>query len=688
MKDEIRIGVFVCDCGSNIASVVDVPAVVEYSKGLDHVVYAGEGKWSCSVDALSSMQEAIKENNLNRVVIASCTPRTHEPLFKATVKEAGLNPYLLEFVSIREQASWVHMNEPEVATQKAKDLVKMGVAKAALLEEGEEIRLPVGKDCMIVGGGMAGMSAALEIVRQGFKAHLVEKASELGGILNELATISHDHQSTPAADILKARRELIEADPNISVYNNARIESVEGYIGNYKVKLDADGQQVDLDISTVIVATGMREIYPENGGFCYGEDPRVVTQLQLERMLKENRFDSLRSAVFINCVGSRNEERGCCHIGCPVSVKNALALKTLHKDADVYILYRDLSLVKDEQIHFQAAKSAGIKFVRFPDERYPEVSLKNGELSVKVYDLLLGAEYTLSSDLLVLTVGFTGDETMDSLKGQLKVSANREGFFQERHIKLGPLDFPADGIALCGCAKNPKSLKETCEEGVGAAMRVSIPMKNGYIEAEGIVADIDLDKCNKCSICWKRCPYGAIEVNEEKEPRVIKALCKGCGLCAADCPQECVTIVHYSDEQLLAQVEAALEEEPEKKILGFVCHWCALGGVDMAGVSRLQYPPNARLIRVMCSARVPIKLIERAYELGAAGVLVAGCEFPTCHYISGNYACETRMKRARKKLAKKGYDPDRLWLLWCSAADGPKFANTMRQMAEQLGISQ
>jgi heterodisulfide reductase subunit A len=577
------------------------------------------------------------------------------------------------------------MNEPDAATQKAKDLVKMGVAKAALLEEGEEIKLPVGQECMIIGGGVAGMNAALNVAAQGFKAIIVEKEPQLGGLLNRISTVSHEHGEMPAEDIVKRMRALVEANPNIKVYTSAEIEDVKGYIGNYKVKIKTNGTGESFEASTVIVATGMREI-PPDGQYFYGSESRVVTQLQLEGMLKNNRIGNIKNVIMINCVGSKNETRGCCNIGCPVSVKNALALKQLDPERKVYVLYRDLSMVREEHFHLDAAKAAGVKFIRFPDDRYPEVMKEGDELKVKVFDILSGREFTFPADLLVLTVGFEGDESIESIKGHLKVSSNPEGFFQERHIKLGPLDFPADGIALCGCAKNPKTFKETCEEGIGAAMRVSIPMRNGYIEAEGIVADIDLTNCNACGLCHKRCPYGAILVNEEKQPSVVKALCKGCGLCAADCPKECITIVHYSDEQLLAQVEAALEENPEKKILGFVCHWCALGGVDMAGVSRLQYPTNARLIRVMCSARVPIKLIERAYEKGAAGVLVAGCEFPTCHYISGNYACETRVKRAKKILAKKGYDPEKLWNVWCSAADGPKFANTMREMVNQLHL--
>jgi len=687
MSEQIRIGVFVCDCGTNIAGVVNVPEVVAYAKTLKNVVFADEGRWSCSVDYLSRMKASITENRLNRIVVSACTPRTHEPLFKRTAREAGVNPYLLEFVSIREQVSWVHMKQPEIATQKAKDLIKMGVAKAALLEEGQEIRLPVKTDCLIIGGGMAGMNAALSVANQGFHAFIVEKEPRLGGILNRVCFISHDNRKTPAVKVVDAKVAEVRSNPNIKIYTDTVIESVDGYIGNYKVTLKANGSGAAeaLDISTVIVATGMQELLPE-GQFEYGSDPRVITQLQLDARLKDRQLGDVKNVVMINCINSKNEVRGCCSIGCHTSVKNAVALKRLRPEAAVCILYRDMSLIKEEGTAQQDAKRLGIKFLRFPDEQYPQVIKDDGKLAVKVFDLLLGREFSIPADLLVLTTAFKGDDTVAQIKGHLKVSANPDGFFQESHVKLGPLEFATDGVALGGCAKAPMTFKESCEEGIGAAMKASIPMHKGYIETEGIVADIDLADCNQCGLCAKRCPYSAIKVDVDKNPEVIKALCKGCGLCAADCPQECISIVHYSDEQVLAQVEAALEEAPESKIIAFVCHWCALGGVDMAGVSRLQYPSNARLIRVMCSARVSMKMMQRPFELGAAGVLVAGCEFPTCHYITGNYAAEKRVNRTKRKIAKAGFDPDKLWNIWCSAADGPKFANTMRDMTRELGL--
>ena len=682
MHDGIRVGVFVCDCGTNISRTVNMPEVVDYVKGLPNVVFADEGRWSCSVDYLAKLQQAIKEQNINRVVIAACTPRTHESLFKKTVKEAGLNPYLLEFVSIREQASWVHMDEPVAVMEKAKDLLRMGIAKASLLEPGEEIRLPVGTDSLIIGGGIAGMSAALDIAAQGFKAVIVEKQPQLGGLLNKLDRVAPG--GVAAGELFKSRSELIAQNKNIKVYTNAEIEDIRGYIGSYKVKIKTNGSGDEFDVSTIIVATGMKEIEPV-GQYGYGDYPQAITQLQLEGLLKTSQLENTKNVVIINCVNSKNGVRGCCNVGCLTSVKNAMVLKTANQDTNVYVLYRDLSMLKEEDNYLEDARSMGVKFIRYDVERQPEVSQENGHLLVKVYDILLGRELNLPADLLVLTTAFSGNDTVDTLKGQLKVSANTDGFFQEAHVKLGPSNFPSDGLYLCGCARSPKNLKDTCEEAMGAVMKASIPMKIGYIEAEGIVADVNLDDCNSCGLCVKNCPFSAIQMVDDK-PDVIKALCKGCGLCAADCPKDCVAIVHYSDEQIMAQVVAALKDKPAEKIIAFACHWCALGGVDMAGVSRLQYPPNVRIIRVMCAARVATKFVLRAFELGTAGVMVAGCEFPTCHYITGNYQAEKRMERAKKALVNRGYDPNKLWMVWLSAADGPRFAGIVRDMVKKLSL--
>jgi len=679
-----RVGVFVCDCGTNIAATVDCPSVTEYAAGLGDVVFAEEGKWICSVDYLTRIQEAVKANNLNRAVVACCTPRTHEKLFKNTVGAAGMNPYQLEFVSIREQCSWVHKTDKAVATQKAKDLVKMGVAKARLLEEGEEIRLPVKTDCLVIGGGVAGMTAALAVADQGFVVRLVEKQDGLGGLLKGVNTVAPE--GVPAEEVVTRLVERVTANENVEVYTNTRLTAIGGYIGNYKVEVDRAGVPGAFDSSTIIVATGMRQL-DATGHYGYGTGDDVITQLELERRLKAGGALGAKNVVIVQCVRSRNEERGCCHIGCTVALKNALEIKKRDPEANVYLLYKDLITVKDEYAHMKEVLREGVTTVRFSDARKPEVTRDaGGHAVVKVYDVLLGQEITLPADLVVLTVGFEGDESVTDLRGLLKVSASSDGFFTEAHIKLGPLDFAAAGVYLAGSARSPKPLRDVSEEALGAAMRASIPMAKGFVEAEGIVATVDLTNCSQCGLCWKNCPFGAIE-EVDKNPHILEALCKGCGLCAADCPKECIQIVHYGDDQIAAQIAAALEDNPEEKIIAFVCHWCALGAVDIAGVGRSEYPANARIVRVMCSARVAQKYVIDCYDRGAAGVLVAGCEFPTCHYITGNYKCSDRLVRLRKKMERKGYDTSKLWEVWLSASMGPKWVATMKEMTEALGLA-
>jgi heterodisulfide reductase subunit A len=679
----IRMGVFVCDCGSNIAGVVDVADVVEYAKTLEDVVFADEGKWICSVDYLSKIQEYIKEHDLNKVVVACCTPRTHEPTFKSALKDAGLNPYLLEFVSIREQCSWVHKSEPEKATEKAKELVAMGVAKARLLEPAEETRVPVGREGLVIGGGISGMTAALGLADLGFHVILVERNTELGGLLNNLDKLAPF--DIDAREFRKKKIDQVTAHDNIEVYTGACVENIGGYVGNYHVTLSIEGESTEHEVSTIIVATGMQEMVLTHE-FGYDQHAGVITQMELEDRLKDGNLKGVNSVVMINCVNSRCEERGCCNVGCMISIKNAKAIKEANPQAKVYVLYRDLSISGTNASFFKnAAEEHDIKLIRFNENEVPEVAEDNGHLKVKVRDILLGRDLTLDPDLIVLTTAFLGSETADELKGLLKVSTNSDGFFQEAHIKLKPLDFATHGIYLAGCARSPKTLRESMEEATGSAMRAAIPMNRGYVEAEGIVADIDYEKCNECGLCAKVCEFGAIEL-DEKRPDVIKAICKGCGTCAAECPKDAIDIIHFTEEQILAQVEAALQEKPENKIVAFCCHWCAMGAVDVAGVGRSEYPDNIRIIRVMCAGRVDKDFVTRALDLGAGGVLVAGCEFPTCHYIIGNYKCRDRMEKLKKKLVKQGKDTKKLWTVWLSAADGPKFVKTVNDMVDSLDL--
>lgn len=680
---EARIGVFVCRCGTNIGGVVDVPEVVEHARELDGVVFAEEAKWLCAIDYLCKIKEHIAEHSLNRVVVACCTPRTHEPIFQSTIKEAGLNPYLLEFVSIREQCSWVHKGHPLIATEKAKDLVRMGVAKARLLQPAEEMRIPVGKDCLVIGGGVTGMTAAIALADQGFRVTLVEKNSELGGLLNKVYRVAPTDEL--ASKIVEDKVKRLTHHEKIEVYTKTQVKNAKGYIGNFKVELSKNGSNEELEASTILVATGMASSEPE-GLYGYGEYPNVITQLQLEELLKDQNLGGIKNVAIINCVNSRNDERGCCHIGCLTSIKNAKAIKEINRDAEIYVFYRDFNFSGLTDLYREeAVLKYDIKSIRYPDNLKPEVWAEDGELLVKAYDVLLGQDIEIDADLVVLTTSFQGDSTAEEIKGLLNVSTNPDGFFKEAHIKLRPLDFSTDGIYVCGCASSPKGVEESVGEALGAAMRAAIPMRKGYVEAEGIVADIDLEECAKCGVCAQSCPFGAIVIIDE-DPQVIKGICKGCGICAAECPRDAITMIHFTDEQILAQIEAALTEKPEEKILAFCCHWCALGAVDMAGVSRFEYPPNIRVIRVMCSGRVDPEFVYKAFELGAAGVLVAGCEFPTCHYQTGNYKCRDRIERVKKSLARRGINPDRFWTVWLSACDAPKFVDTSKNMVKQLKL--
>ena len=556
-KDEIRIGVFICHCGSNIAGYLNMEELEEYAKTLPNVTFVQRNLYTCSEGGINEIKNAIKEHNLNRVVVASCTPRTHEPLFRNACAEAGLNPYLFEMVNIRDQCSWVHMREGESATEKAKALIKMGVAKAGLLEPKEPIISEVNRRALVIGGGIAGMNAASSLSRMGFEVILVEKKDKLGGMLNELNRIAPDMKD--ASSFLKEIVQSVEKDPNIKIFLNSTLKGVKGFIGKYNIQINTDLETKEFDVGVIIVATGAQVFVPEG---LYGYDgKRVITQLELEKVLRDGLNSNVRNVVMIQCVGSRTEKRSyCSRICCQTAVKNAILIKEKDKKINVYILYRDIQMygVENEAL-LRKAKEKGVRFINYDPSNPPKVE----ENKVKVYNPLLGKEMELKADLVVLSTPLIPNDDMEEVSKLLRVPLNENGFFLEAHVKLRPLDFATDGIFLCGSARFPANIKETIAQALGAVSRASIILLRGSVTVEPIISVlVNEDACRGCGLCVALCPYGALEIRHTDKGRkvhIIDVACKGCGVCASTCYQHALTINSFTDEQIMAQVNVYLE---------------------------------------------------------------------------------------------------------------------------------
>ncbi|HUV54045.1 MAG TPA: CoB--CoM heterodisulfide reductase iron-sulfur subunit A family protein [Candidatus Krumholzibacteriaceae bacterium] len=559
MSEEPRIGVFVCHCGINIGGYVDVPEVVKYSMTLPDVVYAEPNLYTCSSDGLQKIKEAIENHRLNRVVVASCTPRTHEPLFQGACEEAGLNKYIFEMANIRDQCSWVHMHEPEKATQKAKDLVRMAVAKARLLTPEEEPEIDIHPTGLVIGGGVSGMTAALSLMNQGFKVHLVEKEDKLGGALNELGTLFPTN--VKASEVLKPLINGVEESPDIVVHLNSTVKEVKGFIGNFEAEIESKEGSELFEVGTVIVATGADYLDPV-GLFGYSEVQGVVTQLELEQKMKEGSLGDVKSVVMVQCAGSRIEERPyCSRICCTEAMKNASLLKEEDSDRDIYVLYRDLQTYGIEYTEMEwDAKRKGVKLVKYDKARPPVVTEGERGPVVKVWASLLNEELTIKPDLVVLSAPLVPNPDNKTLSQLLKVPLNRDGFFMEAHVKLRPVDFATDGIFVCGTAHSPKEVAESISQAKGAASRAGIPMAKGRLKTAAITSVVDEDKCCGCGTCIEMCAYNAITKNERGLAQVTAAVCKGCGVCGASCPERAITMRHFTDEELEAQGLAAIKE--------------------------------------------------------------------------------------------------------------------------------
>jgi len=555
--NDVKIGVFICHCGSNIAGYLEMEELADYAETLPNVTFVQRNLYTCSEGGINEIKKAIKKENLTRVVVASCTPRTHGPLFMSSCGEAGLNPYLFEMVNIRDQCSWVHMQQKEEGTFKAKDLIRMGVAKAALLQPQEPIMSDVQPRALVIGGGIAGMTASLALGNRGYEVVLVEKQEALGGMMNRLNKLGP--VMTDAGSMVEEIIGKITQHPKITVFTNSQATEVQGFIGKFKVDIETDSKTRNIDIGVIIVATGGRVFVPDG---LYGYDgQRVITQLEMEQLLKKGLDSNIKNVVMIQCVGSRNKERPyCSRICCQTAVKNAMLIKEQNPDARISILYRDMQMygVENEEM-FRDSKAKGIRYMNYDPDRPPEVKPDQ----VRVYHSLLGRELDLPADLVVLSTPLIAQEDAVVTSQLLRVPADQNGFFMEGHVKLKPLDFATDGIFLCGSARFPANIREAVAQGLGAASRASIPLSKGSVVVDPIISVLaNEEACRGCGLCVALCPYSALEIQNTEKGRkvhVIDVACKGCGVCAATCYQHALSINSFTDQQLEAQIDAFLE---------------------------------------------------------------------------------------------------------------------------------
>ncbi len=547
------IGVFVCHCGKNIAGVIDVQTVREYAKGLPHVVAVEDFMFTCSTRTQQRMQELIDEQRLNRVVVAACSPRTHEPLFQETLQAAGVNKHFFEMANIRDQCAWVHGSDPQAATDKAKDLVRAAVSRAALLEPFEDVATPVVPAALIVGGGLAGMTAALNLADQGLRVHLLEKEEELGGMARRIRRTLEGVSLRRLAERLALR---VRSHRNISLLTATTIQDISGNAGRFKAIVQQNGEAFSLECGAVILATGGAPYQPATDDYGYGKHPRVITQLQLEEGLVTGTIDAPQTTVMIQCIGSRNDEFPLCsRVCCAAAVKNGILLMEKNPAASVYILYRDVRTFGFKEEYYRKARDLGVIFVKFDPQSPPEVVPDGDALQVRVFDPASQMILEIDPDLFVLSVGIRPQPGIERLGKILKLPFMQEGFFMEAHPKLSPLDFSRPGAFVCGLAHSPRFVEESITQALGAAARASGLLWKKQVFSSGVVAEVKRELCSACLACVNICPYQVPYIDRENVSVIDAEACQGCGICVAECPAGAITFRHYTDDQILAQIE-------------------------------------------------------------------------------------------------------------------------------------
>jgi heterodisulfide reductase subunit A-like polyferredoxin len=553
-EDQPRVGVFVCNCGINIGGIVNVPGLAEYAKTLPNVVYVQENLFSCSQDTQEAMAKVIEEHQLNRVVVAACTPITHEAMFRETMIDAGLNKYLFEMANIRNQDSWVHMKEPDKATDKARDLVRMAVARASLLKPLIEKPLTINQRALVIGGGIAGMNAALNLADQGFEAIILEKEDRLGG---NAWKVHHTIEGLEVHPYLESLIEKVEAHDQIQVLTGALVVGFSGYKGNFTTEVLVGPAMYErkIDHGVTVVATGAQEYRPHE--FRYGEHPRVLTQLELGRLLHENPGEVAKWArvVFIQCVGSRNTENpNCSRICCQGAVKYALQLKGLDPEMDVMTLYRDMRTYGFLEDYYRESREKGALFSRYKLEDPPQVEVKGDKLSVTFVDHVLERPINMPVDAVILSAAALPNDT-EELASLLKIPRNAAGFFIEAHAKLRPVDFASEGIFLCGMAHSPKLISESIAQAMAAASRAGAFLADTKQTISGVTAHVEPDRCAACLVCIRTCPYNVPQITADNVSEINPAMCQGCGTCASECPAKVIQVAHFEDDQIAAKIK-------------------------------------------------------------------------------------------------------------------------------------
>ncbi len=775
---DLRIGVYVCHCGKNIGGTVRCEEVAEFAKGLPGVMLAKDSLYTCSEPGQEQIKSDIREHKLNRVVVASCSPRLHEPTFRAACEAAGLNPYLLEMANIREHCSWVHLHQKDEATEKAKDLVKMAVGRASRLKPQFELTVPVHRKSLVIGGGVAGIQAALDMADAGYKVYLVEKSGSIGGRMAQI------DKTFPTMDcsicILAPKMSEVGRHPNIDLLTLSEVHAVSGHIGNFKVQvlrksryvtsectacgdcvtacpqLSPDEFQaglsirraiympfaqavpskylidmeyclnnqgivacdrcfqacepkcidfadrdeiVTVEVGTIVVATGV-DVYDPSvlTELGYGKFPNVITTLEFERLInaggptlgeliRPSDRKRPKKVAFLQCIGSRSKRSNpyCSNVCCMNTIKDALLITEHWPDTEIYVFYLDIRAFGKgfEDLH-QRARREGVVFNRgIPGEIIEDI--ETGDLTLLGENTLLGSHYRHVVDMVILSVGIQPRKDASKIQRLLNLTTDNQGFFMEAHPKLRPVDTTSGGVFLAGAAEGPKDIKDSVTQASAAASRANILMSKGEVRVPAVTARIDPEKCTACGLCARVCPYHAIEGSKEIGfYRVVEAACQGCGTCVPECGFGAVDQTHFTDEQIVSQIDLALEQDPNHKIIAFACNWCSYAGADFAGVSRMQYPHHVRIIRTMCSGRVSPKWIERAFLLGVGGVLVSGCHPADCHYNNANQQTARRVEKLWKKMERLGINKDRLRLAWVSAAEGTRFAQVIKEMEAGL----